>query len=182
MTPVTAGMSRGGSKRKCAFTIARNFVGVFSPGSREAAGRAGTAITTASSGPIAIVSSPPNFRAPTRSPDISRPCNSWPKFTPAPLSRKSWTAGSTRTALKPSPAETQHPALPVGDVNKRKLRGLRPDQSRLGADRPGISQGMTIAGQQQMVAVIDGEIGRRIEIGAAAPARLLRRLVQMHLV
>ena len=41
---------------------------------------------------------------------------------------------------------------------------------------------MTVAREQQMIAVIDGEIGRRIEIGPAAPARLLRGLVQMHLV
>jgi hypothetical protein len=41
--------------------------GVFKPGSSEAAERGGTAITTASSDPIAILSSPPKFNAPTRS-------------------------------------------------------------------------------------------------------------------
>ena len=40
---------------------------------------------------------------------------------------------------------------------------------------------MAVAGQQQMVAVVDGEIGRGVEIGAAAAAGLLRRLVDMHL-
>jgi hypothetical protein len=33
------------------------------------------------------------------------------------------------------------------------------DQPRLGADRSGIGQRMAVAGQQQMVAVVDGEIG-----------------------
>ena len=41
-------MSRGGSKRKCALTMARNLVGVFRPGNSDAAGRGGTAMTTAS--------------------------------------------------------------------------------------------------------------------------------------
>ena len=54
-TPRIGGASRGGSKRKCAFTIARNLDGVFRPGNSEAAERGGTAITTASSGPIATL-------------------------------------------------------------------------------------------------------------------------------
>ena len=33
-----------------------------------------------------------------------------------------------------------------------------------------------------MVAVIDREVGRAIEVGAAAPAGLLRRFVDMHAV
>ncbi len=41
---------------------------------------------------------------------------------------------------------------------------------------------MAVARKQQMVAVIDGEIGLRVEIGSAAPAGLLRGLVHMHLV
>ena len=41
---------------------------------------------------------------------------------------------------------------------------------------------MAVARQQQMVAVVDGEIGRGVEIGAAAAAGLLRRLVDMHVV
>ena len=39
---------------------------------------------------------------------------------------------------------------------------------------------MAVAGQQQMVAVVDGEIGGRVEIGAATAAGLLRGLVDMH--
>ena len=41
---------------------------------------------------------------------------------------------------------------------------------------------MAVAGEQEMIAVIDGEIGRGIEIGPAAAAGLLRGLVDMHLV
>ncbi len=40
---------------------------------------------------------------------------------------------------------------------------------------------MTVAREQQMIAVIDGEVGRCVEIGPATAASLLRGLVQMHL-
>ena len=42
-----------------------------------------------------------------------------------------------------------------------------------------IGERVPVARQQQMIAVVDGEIGRGIEIGAAAAAGLLRRLVDM---
>ena len=41
---------------------------------------------------------------------------------------------------------------------------------------------MAVTGEQQMIAVIDGEIGRRVEIRPATAARLLRGFVDMHLV
>ena len=40
---------------------------------------------------------------------------------------------------------------------------------------------MAIARQQQMIAVVDGEIGRAVEIGAAAATGLLGRLVHGNL-
>ena len=40
---------------------------------------------------------------------------------------------------------------------------------------------MMIAGEQKVIAVIDGEIGGGIEIGPAAATGLLRGLVDMHL-
>ena len=49
------GASVGGSKRKWPFTMARKFVGVFSPGSSEAAERGGTANTTTSDGDSGMV-------------------------------------------------------------------------------------------------------------------------------
>jgi len=39
---------------------------------------------------------------------------------------------------------------------------------------------MTVAREQQVIAIVDGEIGRRVEIGPAAAAGLLRGLVDMH--
>ena len=41
---------------------------------------------------------------------------------------------------------------------------------------------MAVAGEQQMIAVVDGEVGGGVEIGPAAAAGLLRGLVDMHLV
>ena len=66
---------------------------------------------------------------------------------------------------------------PVVKIDKGKLGALRPDQPGLGADRPCVSHRMTVAGEQEMIAVIDGQVGRGVEIGAAAAARLLRGLV-----
>ena len=66
-------------------------------------------------------------------------------------------------------------------VDERKLRALRPDQPRLGADRACVSDRVTVARQQEMIAIVDREVGRRVEIGAAAATRLLRRFVDMHL-
>ena len=40
---------------------------------------------------------------------------------------------------------------------------------------------MMVAREQKVIAIVDGEVGRRVEIGAAAAASLLRRLVDMHL-
>ena len=83
---------------------------------------------------------------------------------------------------QPAVAEIELPALAGGEVDERKLRALRPDQPGLGADRSRIGQRVAVARQQQMIAVVDGEVGRGVEIGAAAAAGLLRRLVDMHLV
>ena len=82
---------------------------------------------------------------------------------------------------QPAVAEVELPALSGRQIDERKLRALRPDQSRLGADRACVGHRVTIARQQQMIAVVDGEVGRRVEIGPAAAAGLLRGLVDMHL-
>ena len=58
---------------------------------------------------------------------------------------------------------------------------LRPDQPRFGADRPRIGKRVTIARQQQVIAVIDGQVGRGVEIGTATAAGLLGGLVDMDL-
>ena len=71
------------------------------------------------------------------------------------------------------------PALPGREIDKRELRTLGPDKPCLGADRSCIGQRVAVARQQQVVAVVDGQVGRRIEIGTATATRLLRRLVDM---
>src|SRR6185312_7703960 len=77
-------------------------------------------------------------------------------------------------------AEIEQPALAGRDIDKRKLRDLRSDQPGLGADRPCIGHRMMVARQQEMVAVVDGEVGRRVEIGTATAARGLRGFVKAH--
>lgn len=53
-------------------------------------------------------------------------------------------------------------------------------QSGFRANLARIGQHVMIARQQQMIAVVDGQIGCAVEIRAAAAADLLRRLVHMH--
>ena len=262
----------GGSKRKCALTMARNFVGVFRPGSSAAAGRGGTASTTASSARPQWCRRRNSVHRHGRRPSRTRAARVRTGSL-APLSCSSLIAGSTSTALSPSRAisgrqacppassvsrtiaparpaepsggstlsaasssgctsrwysvpsqgmasptsllgacpdqrhqcqivaqagvgdaarlvehperqpavaEIELPALAGREIDERKLRALRPDQPRLGADRARIGQRMAVARQQQMIAVVDGEIGRGVEIGAAAAAGLLRGLVDVH--
>ena len=115
--------SRGGSMRKCALTMARNFVGVFRPGSSAAAGRGGTASTTASSAPSAILSSP-KFSSLTRSPDIASARSSCPKRTLAPLPSQQLDRGLD-----------QHRAQAV--ARDQRTAGLAARQQRFAHDRAG---------------------------------------------
>ena len=105
--------------------MARNFDGVFRPGSSAAAGRGGTASTTTSSGPSAIVS-PPNFSSPTLPPVIANSRSSWPNWIEAPLSCSSLIAGSTSTALRPSRAISGRQACPPASSVSRTIAPARP--------------------------------------------------------
>ncbi|MGY4336233.1 hypothetical protein ACVWW3_001139 [Bradyrhizobium sp. LM2.9] len=78
---------------------------------------------------------------------------------------------------QPTVAEIDLPALPGRDIDEGKLRALRSDQARLGADRSRIGARMAVARQQQMIAIVDGEIGGAVEIRTAAAAGVVRRLV-----
>src|SRR6185312_6645288 len=49
-------------------------------------------------------------------------------------------------------------------------------------DRPGVRHRMVVTRQQEMVAVVDGEAGRCVEIGTAAASRGLRGLVHQHAI
>ena len=124
-TPRIAGAPLGGSKRKCALTMARNFVGAFRPGSSDTAGRGGTASTTTSSAATAIVSSP-NFSSPTWLPAITNSRSSWPNRMVAPLSCKSLIAGSINTELKPSRAISGRQACPPASRVSRTIAPARP--------------------------------------------------------
>ena len=82
---------------------------------------------------------------------------------------------------QPAFSEVELPTLARAEINERKLRALGPDQSRFGADRSCVSQRVAVAREQELVAVIDSQVGRRVEIRPAAAAGLLRSLVDMHL-
>jgi hypothetical protein len=81
---------------------------------------------------------------------------------------------------QPAFPEIELPALPGAEVDEGKLGALRPDQPRLGADRSRISERVAVAREQQVIAVVDGQVGGGVEIGPAAAAGLLRGLVDMH--
>ena len=83
---------------------------------------------------------------------------------------------------QPSVAEIELPAPAGRDVDEGKLRALRPDQPRLGADRARIGQRMAVTGQQQMIAVVDHQIGGGVKIRTATTAGGLRGLVDAHFV
>jgi hypothetical protein len=51
------------------------------------------------------------------------------------------------------------------------------DQAIRGADRFQIRERRMVGRQQQMIAIVDHHVELRVVIGAAAPARLSRRLV-----
>ena len=58
---------------------------------------------------------------------------------------------------------------------------LRPDQAVSRADVVEISQHRFIAGQHQMIAVVDHHVDRGIMVGAAAAAGLVGGLMQRHI-
>ena len=66
--------------------------------------------------------------------------------------------------------EAQRPALAACEIDEGKLRRRRTDQLLLGADAAQIVERGAIAGQQQMIAVVDRHADRCVVIGAAAAA------------
>ena len=50
---------------------------------------------------------------------------------------------------QPAFAEVELPALAAAEIDERKFRALRPDQSRFGADRSRVSQRVAVARQQR---------------------------------
>ena len=75
-------------------------------------------------------------------------------------------------------AQAKRPALAGGEIGERESGLARlPRQSVAGADAGEVIERRPIAGQEEVVAVVDDEVERRIVIGAAAPAGGARRLV-----
>ncbi len=79
-----------------------------------------------------------------------------------------------RHAAAPRP---QHPAIAGGEIEERKFGGAGTDQRVGGADRGEILHRCAVATEQQVIAVIDAALEGRVEIRAAASARLLRRFM-----
>ena len=75
-------------------------------------------------------------------------------------------------------ARPQAPSLAGAQIQEWKTRRNRSHQLVGGADVREIAHGGSVAGQQQMVAVVDGAIEPGIEIGPAAAAGLAAGLVE----
>ena len=73
--------------------------------------------------------------------------------------------------------EAQRPMGAAREIGEGEFRARRADQPRFGADAAQISERGVIAGQQQMVAVVDRHADRRIVIRTAAAAGEGGRLV-----
>ncbi len=76
----------------------------------------------------------------------------------------------------------QHPARAVAHVDIGEARLVRSDEPVARADRREIGVDRAIARQHEMIAVVDRQPELGVAIGAAAAARLPRRLAQRHAV
>ncbi len=76
----------------------------------------------------------------------------------------------------------QFPALAPRQIAEIENGFVRPRQPALSTDFFRISQSGMVARQQQVVTIVDRYIEAGVEVGAAAPARLRRGLVQRDLM
>ena len=70
------------------------------------------------------------------------------------------------------------PALAGREIDEGETRRRRPAKARTRADEVEVRKGANIAGQHEMVAVVDLHAEGGIEIRAATPARLVGRLMK----
>ena len=77
--------------------------------------------------------------------------------------------------------EAKRPSLAAREIGKRELRSGRTCQPVLGADAAHIVERGVVAGEQQVIAVVDGHADRGVVVGAAAPAGESGRLVHYDL-
>ena len=78
---------------------------------------------------------------------------------------------------RPAVVDPQRPALAGRKIDEWKIRSRRTDQSGGAADRSDKFEHGVIAAEHQMIAVVDRQPDGAVEIGAASPARVSRRLV-----
>jgi len=62
----------------------------------------------------------------------------------------------------------QHPARPIGEIDERKCRLGRHRHARTRADRVQVGERGLVAGQQQMIAIVDAQPEFAVQIRAAA--------------
>ncbi len=65
----------------------------------------------------------------------------------------------------------------MGEIDEREFRFGRPDEPIGGPDPGEVGECRKIAGQHEVIAVVDLDPERAVDIGAAAPAGLAGRLV-----
>src|SRR5439155_12235123 len=71
----------------------------------------------------------------------------------------------------------EQPALLLGEIDEREFRFGRPDEPIGGPDPGEVGERRVVAGQHEVIAVVDLDAERVVDIGAAAPAGLAGRLV-----
>src|SRR5262245_21659088 len=91
--------------------------------------------------------------------------------------------GHPRRAVKdpvrePSIVDADRPALVGRDIDHRKGRARRTAQPLAGSDRRDEVHGRAIAGEDQVIAVVDHHAERRVVIAPAAPSGMVSSLMQ----
>jgi len=81
---------------------------------------------------------------------------------------------------QPAAIGAQGPARAAAKIEKGDARLLGTGERRRRADRLDIGHGVAIAGEQQMIAIVDAAAELLVEIGAAAAARLRARFIERH--
>ena len=91
-------------------------------------------------------------------------------------------SSNTQSGSRPVVRDASSSACPVARSTNGNCAPFGPTKPASVPIDARIGQRVVVAGQQQMIAVVDREIGRAVEIGTAAPAGLLRGLVHANLI
>ena len=87
-------------------------------------------------------------------------------------------AGAQHPPWQATLVREQLPALRAGEVDEIEGNFIRAGKLVLRPDEPEIGQGLSIAGQQQMIAVVDHRVQACVVVGPAAAAGFARRLMK----